>query len=314
MLLVVLDYTYLDATTDYYALLGVEADASASDIKAAFKKLALQYHPDVYKGEDAHERMRVLLQAYQVLNDPSTRREYNMHHADRVAHTTPSGTPYSENITRPVAYKRPRANASEVSPSARRDRQRHYDFPILQESRNAHIDLIDMAYDLSPDKAYLLQQQGLLRGNAPETSDHAYYCHRCHHHWHEASTRNSTVENILPRFCPKCQAGDWAEYLLLRCVHCCAVFESEQIRYEVGTYTYGKKTGDKAALNLCPPYELFPLCPYCGTARWCPAENTRVEALRLRQTKRDAMMRLLWIGITLCAIVILGVLALGVVH
>jgi hypothetical protein len=309
-----LDYTYLDTTTDYYALLGVEVDAPASDIKAAFKKLALQYHPDVYKGEDAHERMRVLLQAYQTLNEPSTRREYDMLHAVRVAYTTQSETTNSENTIRPVAPRRPHANTSEISPSARRDRQRHYDFPILQESRNVHIDLVDMTYNFSPDKAYVLQQQGLLRGNAPETSDHAYYCHRCHHHWHESSARNGTAENILPLSCPKCRAGDWTEYLLLRCVHCCAVFESEQIRYEVGTYTYGKKTGDKTVLNLCPPYELFPLCPFCGTARWCPAENTRVEDLRLRQAKRDAMMRLLWVGITLFAIVVLGVLALGAVH
>ena len=54
----------MDAFTDYYAVLGVDADASADKIKAAFKKLALQYHPDVYKGADAQERMRILLLAY----------------------------------------------------------------------------------------------------------------------------------------------------------------------------------------------------------------------------------------------------------
>ena len=57
----------MDTFTDYYAVLGVDANASASSIKAAFKKLALQYHPDVYKGEDAQERMRLLLLAYQTL-------------------------------------------------------------------------------------------------------------------------------------------------------------------------------------------------------------------------------------------------------
>ena len=78
VLLVILDYIYLDAITDYYALLGVAVDAPTSDIKAAFKKLALQYHPDVYKGDDAHERMRVLLQAYQTLNDPNAETMINV--------------------------------------------------------------------------------------------------------------------------------------------------------------------------------------------------------------------------------------------
>jgi len=305
-----LDYIYLEATTDYYALLGLGANASASDIKAAFKKLALQYHPDVYKGEDAQERMRVLLQAYQVLNNPATRRDYDMQRGDHVASTAQNVFTDTARATRPSPM-RSRSHASEISPSARRDRQRHYAFPVFEGKRTTHVDLIDTAYDLATDEAYTLQQQGLLRGVAPESPDHAYYCHRCHHHWHDAA-KNGGARSMLPLFCPKCQASDWTEYLLLRCVHCCAVFESEQIRYEVGAYTYGNKAANKS--SLCPPYELFPLCPYCGTARWCPAENVRVEELRQRQAKRDATMRLLWIGVTVCIIVVLGVLALNMLH
>ena len=298
----------MEAITDYYALLGVTVDAPPSDIKAAFKKLALQYHPDVYKGEDAHERMRVLLQAYQTLNDPNARRDYDQRRTERVSHAAQSGFTDTSHTARPVP-KRPRATSSEVSPSARRDRQRHYDFPVLQDKRATHIDLIDIDYDLSPNEAHTLQHEGLLRGIAPETHDHAYYCHRCHHHW-----SNSASSPVLPLFCPKCQASDWTEYLLLRCIHCTAVFESEQIRYEVGTHTYGPGRIQGMMKGLCPPYELFPLCPYCGTARWCPAEDTRVEDLRQRQATRDALMRMVWVGVTLFAIVILGVLALNVMR
>lgn len=305
VLLVTLDYIYLDATTDYYALLGVAVDAPTSDIKAAFKKLALQYHPDVYKGDDAHERMRVLLQAYQTLNDPNARRDYDQRRTSRTLHASSTGiadVPYA-------ARSFPKKASSDVSPSARRDRQRHYDFPVLQDKRATHVDLIDISYDLSPNEAHILQYEGLLRGVAAETHEHAYYCHRCHNHWRP--TQKGVQSSMLPLFCPKCQASDWTEYLLLRCIHCTAVFESEQIRYEVGLHTYGK-TGNQA--GLCPPYELFPLCPYCGTAHWCPAEDARVGDLRQRQAKRDAMMRMVWIGVTLCAIIILGVLALNVLR
>ncbi len=292
----------MDATTDYYTVLGIGSDASTSDIKAAFKKLALQYHPDVYKGVDAHERMRILLQAYQTLNDPTARREYDSHRVDHVTQNGSSEAVFAAHPPR-SAPRRARSTANEISPSARRDRQRHYDFPTLQARTTTHVDLIDMAYTLAPNQTTVLQQQGLARGVEPQTSDGAYYCHRCHHHWHTAPTR------MVPLFCPKCHASDWTEFLLLRCIHCCAVFESEQIRYEVGTYTYGKQTGEA---GLCPPYELFPLCPYCGTAHWCPAEETRVEDLRHRQARRDMRMRLLWIGITVLAIVVLGVLVLNV--
>src|SRR2546428_1348471 len=79
-------------------------------------------------------------------------------------------------------------------------------------------------------------------------------------------------------FCPHCQARDWREYLLLRCQHCHAVFASEQIRYEIGSLQYG----DGA---LCPPYELFPLCPYCGKAEWCPAEEVRLWNVRDRAAR-----------------------------
>ena len=287
----------MNTITDYYALLGVAVDASASDIKAAFKKLALQYHPDVYKGEDAHERMRVLLQAYQTLNDPNARRDYDQQR--RAFSSTPGGVLHA---ARPSAAR----SAVDVSPSARRDRQRHYDFPIFQDNRATSVDLIDISYNLSPDEARILLHEGLLRGVAPETAEHAYYCHRCHHAWR---SQDDIHGNVLPFFCPKCQASDWTEYLLLHCIHCTAVFESEQIRYEVGLHTYG---GNKAA--LCPPYELFPLCPYCGTARWCPTEDARVEDLRQRRANRAARMRMLWMGITLFAILVLGVLALNMLR
>ena len=77
----------MDTFTDYYTVLGVDSHASASTIKAAFKKLALQYHPDVYKGPDAQERMRDLLIAYQTLSDPVSRRNYDVQRAEHLLDT-----------------------------------------------------------------------------------------------------------------------------------------------------------------------------------------------------------------------------------
>lgn len=62
---------------DYYETLGVSRDASAEDIKKAFRKLARKYHPDVSKEADAEARMKEVNEAYTVLSDPEKRAAYD---------------------------------------------------------------------------------------------------------------------------------------------------------------------------------------------------------------------------------------------
>ncbi|XP_076053172.1 dnaJ homolog subfamily B member 9-like isoform X2 [Oratosquilla oratoria] len=70
---------------DFYEILGVERDASEKDIKKAFRKLALQYHPDRNHEPDAEEKFREIAEAYETLVNENKRRQYdNMgHHAFR---------------------------------------------------------------------------------------------------------------------------------------------------------------------------------------------------------------------------------------
>ena len=62
---------------DYYDILGIPRNASTEDIKAAFRKLARQYHPDVSKEADAEERFKEINEAYGVLSDPQKRTRYD---------------------------------------------------------------------------------------------------------------------------------------------------------------------------------------------------------------------------------------------
>jgi curved DNA-binding protein len=62
---------------DYYATLGVARDATAEDIKKAFRKLARKYHPDVSKEPDAEKRMQQVNEANAVLSDPEKRAAYD---------------------------------------------------------------------------------------------------------------------------------------------------------------------------------------------------------------------------------------------
>lgn len=63
---------------DYYAILGVPRDASAEDIKKAFRKLARKHHPDVAKDKKAAEdKFKEINEANEVLGDPEKRRKYD---------------------------------------------------------------------------------------------------------------------------------------------------------------------------------------------------------------------------------------------
>lgn len=63
---------------DYYKILGVERSASADDVRKAYRKLAMKYHPDRNPGDhQAEEHFKDLNEAYQVLNDSEKRARYD---------------------------------------------------------------------------------------------------------------------------------------------------------------------------------------------------------------------------------------------
>jgi curved DNA-binding protein len=66
------------AETDYYKLLGVSKEASETEIKKAYRKLAMKYHPDHTKGDKAaEEKFKKISEAYAVLSDKEKREQYD---------------------------------------------------------------------------------------------------------------------------------------------------------------------------------------------------------------------------------------------
>jgi len=75
---------------DYYEVLGVDRNASAEDIKKAFRKLAFKYHPDKSREDGAETKFKEVNEAYEILSDTDKRVSY-----DRFGHTGGAGDPFS---------------------------------------------------------------------------------------------------------------------------------------------------------------------------------------------------------------------------
>jgi molecular chaperone DnaJ len=84
---------------DYYEVLGVEKGASKDQIKTAYRKLAMQYHPDRNKSPGAEEKFKEISEAYAVLSDDAKRAQY-----DRFGHEGIQGRYSSEDIFRSANF------------------------------------------------------------------------------------------------------------------------------------------------------------------------------------------------------------------
>ena len=78
---------------DYYRILGVSPFATAEDIKSAFRRLALEYHPDVNRTDPgAEEKFKQINEAYQVLSNLEARKQYDRSRIQRAAPIHRDGT------------------------------------------------------------------------------------------------------------------------------------------------------------------------------------------------------------------------------
>ena len=88
--------------TNPYETLGVAKNASADEIKKAYRKLARQYHPDRNPGDSAaEERFKEVQNAYDLLSDPEKRKQWDTFGANGAGYATPRTRPSSRsNVAR----------------------------------------------------------------------------------------------------------------------------------------------------------------------------------------------------------------------
>ena len=154
---------------DYYAILGVDKDASAEDIRKAFQQKARKLHPDVNKAPDAEEKFKEVSEAYAVLSDPEKRSRYDtMRSGSPFAGATGSaGSPYAGGYGGgdPFGWGFPFGSNGYTRRTSTRGRSRSY---------NPRVGA-DVVFDLTLDAA--TAEKGVKRGVTYQRSAACEVCH-----------------------------------------------------------------------------------------------------------------------------------------
>eukprot|EP00061_Rhincodon_typus_P012088 g37576.t1 len=87
---------------DYYKILGITKGTAEEDIKKAYRKLALKYHPDKNKSPDAEDKFKEIAEAYDVLSDPKKREIYDQYGEE---------AKFQQNSPKQDAGKRPQVHS-----------------------------------------------------------------------------------------------------------------------------------------------------------------------------------------------------------
>ncbi len=115
------------AKRDYYEVLGVDKDASADDIKRAYRRMAMKYHPDKNPGDkEAEAKFKECAEAYEVLSDADKRRQYDqfgheglrgsgMHDFSQMTWTTSSACSTSTICSADSSAEEPELQAEEAA-------------------------------------------------------------------------------------------------------------------------------------------------------------------------------------------------------
>lgn len=85
------------AKRDYYDILGVSKSASAEELKRAYRKLALEWHPDRNKSPQAHDKFKEINEAYAVLSDPQKKAQYDQFGHSAFQPGSGGGSPWGQS-------------------------------------------------------------------------------------------------------------------------------------------------------------------------------------------------------------------------
>jgi molecular chaperone DnaJ len=205
---------------DYYKILGVQKEASSDDIKKAYRKLALKYHPDKNQGDKAaEEKFKEISAAYEILSDPGKRQKYDN---------------FGDSAFNRYQYQDPRAEYSNFQNSNHYDdlermmeefMHRHSNFHNFNHSRHSR-------HTVVPDIRVVCRislQDAITGGKVAMQYNRFVYCETCKGQGSQATNicsycqgQGSLIQQIqssvyMKQTCPHCH-GTGGEYT--ECIDC----------------------------------------------------------------------------------------------
>ena len=279
---------------DYYEILGVTQDTSKQELKKAYRKLALKYHPDKSKEPGAEERFKEISEAYAVLSDPEKRKQY-----DRYGHAGIDQNYSYEDIFRGVDFG-----------DIFRDLNIGFDFGIggifdqffgrSRRGRSAPLRGRDIRYDIQIplEKAYTGTTQDLrvnrteqcttCDGMGVKPGSRPVTCSRCQGKGqiqHVQRTGFGQFAQIMP--CPECQgSGQIIKDPCLTCGGQGVIKKQRNIRVKiprgVQTGTNLRLAGEgEAGVHGAPPGDLYVVIHVASHARFHRSRDDLYYALPL---------------------------------
>ncbi|MGV9774193.1 molecular chaperone DnaJ [Streptosporangium sp. NPDC003464] len=204
------------AKSDYYGTLGVRRDASAEEIKKAYRRLARELHPDVNPDPETQERFKDITQAYEVLSDPNKRQMYDMG-ADPFSSGAGAGPggfgagfPFSDIMD---AFFGAAGGGGTRGPRSRARRGRNATIRV-------ELDLRESAFgttrELVVDTAVLCE---VCTGSGAASGTHPDTCDMCHGRGEVSQVTRSFLGQVMTsRPCPQC--GGFGSIIRNPCQEC----------------------------------------------------------------------------------------------
>lgn len=190
--------------TDYYEVLGVERDASSEQIKKAYRRMAMRYHPDVATEADAADRFKQVQEAYDVLSEENRRSIYDrggdprgrggFPGGDFGGFTSASGFDFTNLVD---------AMFGQQSAAGPKSRVRRGQDALVTVELELHEAVFGVARSVEIDTAVVCPQcqgEGAAEGSKPER------CHTCHGRGAVSQIQRSFLGDIRTQHaCPTCR-------------------------------------------------------------------------------------------------------------